>query len=247
MKLVWKVVKAFLVGIAVLVGLYVILLIGSIVISSITREKDSKQQTDEYLDYVALPPNITYVEYEKDLEKHAFIEDKLNKFEYYQIKGLDETEFIGAKYIKIGIYGTNDEFLVLANRNKNFSVWRDWDVKEIRLFNTKSTDDTEVIKSFTYFVSAIDNSAQGVPLYDTDGASCTKTTYQDIYALFEQSDYVEWRGDVEVKEYSNGKVKVFVNVYCFDPYPEIIQSRYFEVEPDSPLYNFILESIENTN
>ena len=231
------------------------LIISSLVLRWYVKRLDDPKETTEYIDYVPLPLNVTYVEPELDLKQYAYIEDRLHRFEYYKLIGLPLGDFVGVNSVKTALFRDDSHQIILANQSNNFSVWDDWSIKEIRVEWSKEsyvTEDIEVKNDFVRYAKEIDDT-----FFDEKTSGADRQTEKfdlgdnigsglcDLSVSFNETDYVEWKAQIIYEEYSNDVFEIEAIILLFDPYPDVYM-KYIEMPMGTPLYDFIVESINNS-
>ena len=244
------------------VWIYVIIsvVVGALIITSLVlwwyvKHLDDPKETTEYVDYVPLPLNVTYVEPELDLKQYAYIEDRLHRFEYHKLEGLPLGDFVGVNAVKVVFFRDAHHNIVLANPKNNFDIWDDWSIKEIQFEQegeTYVTDDIEVKNDFIRYVKEIDDtffeeetSGTDTKTEKPDSGDSIGGGFCDLSVSFQESEYVEWKALISYDEYPNDVYIIEANILLFDPYPDVY-TEYVEIPMGTPLYDFIVESIKNS-
>jgi hypothetical protein len=202
-----------------------------------------------------LPLNVTYTDVESDLNCFAYTKDSIDRFEYYKIKGLPLEDFVGANAVEVALFGGNENKIVLANPDKQFSLWDNWTIKEIQIKwdeDIYATEEISVKNDFISFAKKIDG------VFADDETTISNVTDEENYSgdiigsglldlsvSFEENEYVEWRTQISYCEYSDGKFIIKAKILVFDSYPDIGYKK-VEIPSDTPLYDFIVESIKNS-
>ena len=254
LKTFWNIIKPILFGLLVVVCVFSLVVI-SIVICVHIKHLDDPKETTAYIDYAPLPLNVTYTDVESDLNCFAYTKDSIDRFEYYKINGLPLEDFVGANAVEVALFGGAEHKIVLANPDKQFSLWNDWTIKEIQIKreeDTYATEEISVKNDFLSFAKKIDG------VFADDETNISNVTNEENYSgdiigsgsldfsvSFEENEYVEWRTRISYCEYSDGKFNVKAKILVFDSYPDI-RCKEVEIPDDTPLYDFIVESINNS-